>query len=135
MKEIIESYFQTRSLVNHQLASYDDCIPTADSQSSRFEGIVRNIRIGTDETIEDDEGNIEPEAGNKAVGNLNMSPEDAEAVRDKPVLVLDTTDVNNGSYAEDNEGNVEVKPENKSREIISINSLSPPPSQDKKKGL
>ncbi len=58
MKEIIESYFRERSLVNHQLASYDDCIPTADSQSSRFENIVRNIRIGTDETIEDDEGGM-----------------------------------------------------------------------------
>ena len=58
MKEIIESYFRTRSLVNHQLASYNDCIPTADSQNSRFEKIVRNIRIGTDEIIEDDEGGI-----------------------------------------------------------------------------
>ncbi|HJM40930.1 MAG TPA: DNA-directed RNA polymerase subunit B [Candidatus Thalassarchaeaceae archaeon] len=58
MKEIIESYFRTRSLVNHQLASYNDCIPTADSQNSRFEKIVRNIRIGTDELIEDEEGGI-----------------------------------------------------------------------------
>ncbi len=58
MKEIIESYFRERSLVNHQLASYNDCIPTADSQTSRFERIVRNIRIGTDELIEDDEGGI-----------------------------------------------------------------------------
>jgi len=58
MKEIIESYFRERSLVNHQLASYNDCIPTADSQTSRFEKIVRNIRIGTDELIEDDEGGI-----------------------------------------------------------------------------
>ena len=58
MKEIIESYFRERSLVNHQLASYNDCIPTADSQNSRFERIVRNIRIGTDELIEDDEGGI-----------------------------------------------------------------------------
>ena len=58
MKEIIESYFRHRSLVNHQLASYNDCIPTADSQNSRFERIVRNIRIGTDEPIEDEEGGI-----------------------------------------------------------------------------
>ena len=58
MKEIIESYFRHRSLVNHQLASYNDCIPSADSQSSRFERIVRNIRIGTDEPIEDEEGGI-----------------------------------------------------------------------------
>ena len=53
MKEIIESYFRDRSLVNHQLASYNDCIPSADSQSSRFERIVRNILFGTDEQIED----------------------------------------------------------------------------------
>ncbi|MBJ84771.1 MAG: DNA-directed RNA polymerase subunit B [Euryarchaeota archaeon] len=58
MKEIIESYFRERSLVNHQLASYNDCIPSTDSQSSRFEEIVRNIRIGTEEAIDDDEGGL-----------------------------------------------------------------------------
>ncbi len=58
MKEIIESYFRERSLVNHQLASYNDCIPTSDSQNSRFEKIVRNIRIGTDDLIDDEEGGI-----------------------------------------------------------------------------
>ena len=58
MKEIIESYFRERSLVNHQLASYNDCIPSADSQSSRFEEIVRNIRIGTEEAVDDGEGGL-----------------------------------------------------------------------------
>ena len=58
MKEIIESYFRERSLVNHQLASYNDCIPSVDSQSSRFEEIVRTIRIGTEETFDDDEGGL-----------------------------------------------------------------------------
>ena len=58
MKEIIESYFRERSLVNHQLASYNDCIPSADSQSSSFEEIVRNIRIGTDDVLDDDEGGL-----------------------------------------------------------------------------
>jgi len=58
MKEIIESYFRERSLVNHQLASYNDCIPSADSQGSRFEEIVRNIRIGTEEVLDDDEGGL-----------------------------------------------------------------------------
>ena len=58
MKEIIESYFRERSLVNHQLASYNDCIPSVDSQSSRFEEIVRTIRIGTEETVDDDEGGL-----------------------------------------------------------------------------
>ena len=58
MKEIVESYFQQRSLVNHQLASYNDCIPSTDGKVSRMEKIVRNIRIGTDEVIEDDDGGI-----------------------------------------------------------------------------
>ena len=58
MKDVIEAYFRDRSLVNHQLASYNDCIPSADRNTSRFEKIVRNIRIGTDEIIEDDEGGM-----------------------------------------------------------------------------
>ena len=56
MKEIVESYFQQRSLVNHQLASYNDCIPSTDGKLSRMEKIVRNIRIGTDDPVEDDDG-------------------------------------------------------------------------------
>ena len=51
MKEIIESFFRERSLVNHQLASYDDCIPTGDNSLSRMEKIVRSIRVGTDEEV------------------------------------------------------------------------------------
>ena len=35
MKEIVESYFKQRSLVNHQLASYNDCIPLGDGSLSR----------------------------------------------------------------------------------------------------
>ncbi|HIE81276.1 MAG TPA: DNA-directed RNA polymerase subunit B [Candidatus Poseidoniales archaeon] len=58
MKEIVESYFEQRSLVNHQLASYNDCIPSSDGMMSRMDRIVRNIRIGTDELIEDDDGGI-----------------------------------------------------------------------------
>ena len=58
MKEIVESYFKHRSLVNHQLASYDDCIPVGDGKESRMEKIVRNIRIGSDEPVEDDEGGL-----------------------------------------------------------------------------
>ena len=55
MKEIIESFFRERSLVNHQLASYDDCIPSGDNSLSRMEKIVRSIRVGTDEELDDDE--------------------------------------------------------------------------------
>ena len=58
MKEIVESYFEQRSLVNHQLASYNDCIPSSDGRMSRMERIVRNIRIGTDEPVEDNDGGI-----------------------------------------------------------------------------
>ena len=53
MKEIVESYFKQRSLVNHQLASYNDCIPLGDGSLSRMEKIVRSIRIGEDEPIQD----------------------------------------------------------------------------------
>ena len=58
MQEIIESFFRERSLVNHQLASYNDCIPVGDGRESRMESIVRNIRIGSDEPVEDDEGGM-----------------------------------------------------------------------------
>ena len=58
MKEIVESYFEQRSLVNHQLASYNDCIPSSDGMMSRMDRIVRNIRIGTDEPVEDNDGGI-----------------------------------------------------------------------------
>ena len=59
MKEIVESYFKQRSLVNHQLMSYNDCIPSGDGRLSRMERIVRNIRVGTDEPVEDLPGGAE----------------------------------------------------------------------------
>ena len=52
MKEIVDSYFQTRSLVNHQLMSYNDTILGGEGRKSRMEKIVRNIRVGTDEPVE-----------------------------------------------------------------------------------
>ena len=52
MKEIVDSYFQRRSLVNHQLMSYNDTILGGEGRKSRMEKIVRNIRVGTDEDIE-----------------------------------------------------------------------------------
>ena len=58
MKEIIESFFRERSLVNHQLASYDDCIPSGDNSLSRMEKIVRSIRVGTDEEVVDENGGL-----------------------------------------------------------------------------
>ena len=56
MQEIIQSFFKERSLVNHQIASYDDCIPAGDNMLSRMEKIIRNIRVGIDGEIDDDEG-------------------------------------------------------------------------------
>ena len=58
MKEIVDSYFRDRSLVNHQIASFDDCITARDGRLSRMERIVRNIRIGTDEKPDDGNGGI-----------------------------------------------------------------------------
>ncbi len=52
MKEIVESYFQRRSLVNHQLMSYNDTILGGEGRKSRMEQIVRNIRVGTDEPVD-----------------------------------------------------------------------------------
>ena len=51
MQEIIQSFFKERSLVNHQLASYNDCIPASETALSRMERIIRNIRVGTDEDL------------------------------------------------------------------------------------
>ena len=56
MQEIIQSFFHARSLVNHQLASYDDCIPSGDGKLSRMEKIIRNIRVGTDEEVDGEDG-------------------------------------------------------------------------------
>jgi len=56
MQEIIQSFFKERSLVNHQIASYDDCIPSGDNMLSRMEKIIRNIRVGIDGEVDDDDG-------------------------------------------------------------------------------
>ena len=56
MEEIIRAYFKERSLVNHQLASYDDCIPSGDNTMSRMEKIVHAIRVGTDEEVDPEHG-------------------------------------------------------------------------------
>ena len=58
MQDIIEAYFRERSLVNHQIASYDDCIPSSNNRNSRMERIVKGIRVGTDDIFEDEEGGV-----------------------------------------------------------------------------
>ena len=74
MKEIVESYFKQRSLVNHQLMSYNDCIPSGDGRLSRMEKIVRSIRIGTDEPVEDLPG------GEEAGGCIKLDVLDKEII-------------------------------------------------------
>ena len=74
MKEIVESYFKQRSLVNHQLMSYNDCIPSGDGRLSRMERIVRSIRIGTDELVEDLPG------GEEAGGCIKLDVLDKEII-------------------------------------------------------
>ena len=72
MKEIVESYFAHRSMVNHQLASYNDCIPSGDGKGSRMEKIVRGIRIGSDDPLEDVPG------GQDAGGMIKLDVLDKE---------------------------------------------------------
>ena len=74
MKEIVQSYFKQRSLVNHQLMSYNDCIPAGDGRLSRMEKIVRSIRIGTDEPVEDLPG------GGDAGGCIKLDVLDKEII-------------------------------------------------------
>ena len=72
MKEIVESYFAHRSMVNHQLASYDDCIPIGDGKGSRMEDIVKGIRIGSDDALVDVPG------GEEAGGMIKLDVLDKE---------------------------------------------------------
>ena len=89
MQEIIESFFRERSLVNHQLASYNDCIPSTDNQLSRMERIIQNIRVGTDEEIIDDLG-----------GYIKLDVADQEIVIRMKNITLGAPNIReaNGSY-------------------------------------
>ena len=89
MQEIIESFFRERSLVNHQLASYNDCIPSTDNQLSRMERIIQNIRVGTDEEIVDDLG-----------GYIKLDVADQEIVIRMKNITLGAPNIReaNGSY-------------------------------------
>lgn len=46
MRELLESFFRERSIVNHQLASYNDFIPTSDNPNSRMQKVIKSIRVG-----------------------------------------------------------------------------------------
>ena len=50
MREVIDSFFQYKSIVNHQIASYNDLIPHPDNPRSRMQRIVSSMRIGDENT-------------------------------------------------------------------------------------
>lgn len=49
MRELIETYFRERSIVNHHIASYNDFLPTIDHPNSRMQKIVDNVRASPDD--------------------------------------------------------------------------------------
>ncbi len=46
MKEVVEAFFKSRDVINHQLASFNDFLPTHDNPKSRMQRIIDSIRIG-----------------------------------------------------------------------------------------
>jgi len=50
LRELVETYFRERSIVNHHIASYNDFLPTIDHPNSRMQKIVDNVRASPDDT-------------------------------------------------------------------------------------
>ncbi len=46
LKDIVEAFFRSRNIINHQLASFNDFLPTHDNPKSRMQRIIDSIRIG-----------------------------------------------------------------------------------------
>ncbi len=46
MKEVVEAFFKSRNVINHQVASFNDFLPTHDNPKSRMQRIIDSIRIG-----------------------------------------------------------------------------------------
>ena len=44
MRELVEAFFQERSIVNHHIASFNDFLPTIDNPNSRMQRIVDSMR-------------------------------------------------------------------------------------------
>jgi DNA-directed RNA polymerase subunit B len=49
LRELVETYFRERTVVNHHIASYNDFLPTIDHPNSRMQKIVDNVRASPDE--------------------------------------------------------------------------------------
>lgn len=50
MKELVQAFFKDRSIVNHQIASFNDFLPTEDNPNNRMQRIVDGIKIGEEDT-------------------------------------------------------------------------------------
>jgi len=46
VRELVELFFDEKTIVNHHIASYNDFIPTYDNPHSRMQRIVDNVRVG-----------------------------------------------------------------------------------------
>jgi DNA-directed RNA polymerase subunit B len=49
VRELVETYFRERTVVNHHIASYNDFLPTIDHPNSRMQKIVDNVRASPEE--------------------------------------------------------------------------------------
>jgi DNA-directed RNA polymerase subunit B len=69
MREIVELFFDERSVVNHHLASFNDFLPTHDNPNSRMQRIINSIRIGD---VEDERGIIRLDVDKLGEENIDI---------------------------------------------------------------
>ena len=50
MRELLDSFFSERTLVNHHITSYNDFIPHPGNPNSWMQRVVNNVRIGDEDT-------------------------------------------------------------------------------------
>ena len=76
MKELVEAFFRDRSIVNHQIASYNDFIPTSDNKRSGMQRVIDSIKVGEGVVdggiIKLDTGNVTVKLGNISIGDPEM---------------------------------------------------------------